>query len=73
MVFFIEGFPKNIQKINILSQKFSIIQKIQLPNISGQSNVSIISNVLDVSSIKCVKISEIFWIFDKEVLGKEMF
>ena len=58
----------NIEKINILSQIFQIIQKFQIPKIS----LFIITNVLDVLSIK-YKISEIFLIFDMEVLGKEIF
>ena len=39
----------NIEKINILSHKFHIIQKFQLPNISGNSIISVIFNVLDIS------------------------
>ena len=58
----------SIEKINILSQIFQIIQKFQIPKIS----LFIITNVLDVLSIK-YKISEIFLIFDMEVLGKEIF
>ena len=60
----------NIEKIKILSNKFQIIQKFQLPNVSGSF---ILPKFLDISYTKHFKISEIFWTFDVEVFGKEIF
>ena len=46
-----------------------MIQKFQVPNILGNSIIYVISNVSDISYIKHLKIPEIFWMFDIEVLG----
>ena len=46
---FLKYLNINIEKINNLSHKFQIIQKFLLPNVSGNSILSIKSKVLDVS------------------------
>ena len=38
-----------------------------------QSDLFIISNFSDISSVKHFKISELFWIFDMEEFGKDIF
>ena len=59
----------NIEKIKIVENKYQMIQKFQVPNILGNSIIYVISNVSDISYIKHLKIPEIFWMFDIEVLG----
>ena len=69
----------NIEKIKILSHKFQVIQKFQLPKISGiciywiKCLRCIIVSYNTYITMKHFKISEIFWIFDMEVFGKEIF
>ena len=59
-------------KDQIKSHKFQIIQKFQLPNIAGNFILSIISNVLDVLSIKHFKISEIFGLWYRGVWYRDI-
>ena len=61
------------EKIKIFQTNFRWFKNFNNLIFFGNFNITVTSYVLDISCLKCFKISKKFWIFDMEIFGNEIF